>query len=168
MDVVGQDWCCVRRWAASCCRRIRGTPGGSTNWKFVATAVRRIGFQPVRELTWTIERNVPQISRQSPVAYVGRCAMTLGHAVLSATRDHTWEVNRFENLFYGRADAFRQRRSDGRCGAGDGLLRGGPAGRPGCAGRVRSAPSRSAPEPALPTPLPLPDSAANDTLRDLV
>ena len=28
--------------------------------------------------------------------------MTLSRVVLSATRDHTCEVNRLENLFYGR------------------------------------------------------------------
>ena len=62
----------------------------------------------------------------------------------------------------------RGRRSGGRCEAGGGLRRGGPADRRANAGPAPSNPLRSAPRPALPTPLPPPDSATHDTWRRLV
>ena len=57
---------------------------------------RRIGFQPVREATSSIERPMTRIPRQDLVAQAGRCAPTLSPVALSATRVDTWEFDKLE------------------------------------------------------------------------
>ena len=151
------------RWASSGDDRERGqTFGLSTNWKFVAT-VRGIGFQPVCEKHRSVWGRWAASCRWE-------AGMTLDGADKLEVRRHGSSrahpgrhraLNSTENPLRGR-------RFGGRCEAAGGLRRGGPADRRGNAGPTPSSPFRSAPKPALPTPLPPPDSATHDTWRRLV